>query len=134
MNAIVHLIVLVVSLGSSSLPDCAGKPVYFEDPKLKAAVEAKLVISNPDCVQMCLLTYIDASNKGIKSLVGLEYALNLKELYLTNNLVSDLTPLTELPLERLGLYHNQVKDLTPLSCNRPKDCGRIFLGWRTTCR
>ena len=42
--------------------------------------------------------------------------VNLKELYLWNNQIADLTPLSALVhLKALGLSNNQIADLTPLS-------------------
>ena len=42
--------------------------------------------------------------------------VNLKELYLWNNQIADLTPLSALVnLEQLWLMNNQITDLTPLS-------------------
>ena len=52
----------------------------------------------------------------IRSLKGLEYAVNLKFLVIGRSQVSDLTPLAGLEnLEFLSIFRSQVSDLTPLA-------------------
>ena len=90
--------------------------VNFADANLKAAVEAKLGVTNPTEDDMLKLTYLDARTRGITSLIGLETALNLTTLYLNQNAVSDLAPVAGLTkLTALSLYSNKIEDLTPLS-------------------
>ena len=49
--------------------------------------------------------------KNIFSLKGLEYAVNLKSLNLSNNFIEDITPLEKLvELEDLNLTNNKIKD------------------------
>ena len=49
--------------------------------------------------------------KNIFSLKGLEYAVNLKNLNLSNNFIEDITPLERLvELEDLNLTNNKIKD------------------------
>jgi len=51
-----------------------------------------------------------------EDIVPLQYMTNLKELYLHNNNISDLSPLSDLTnLESLSLYNNQISDIAPLS-------------------
>ncbi|MCM2676980.1 leucine-rich repeat domain-containing protein [Alkalicoccobacillus plakortidis] len=57
-----------------------------------------------------------AKERGIRNLSGLEHAINIVELDLTNNQVHDLSPLQELTqLEDLKLEANQITDVTSLS-------------------
>lgn len=88
----------------------AEDPVRFRDANLKAAVEAALGKASPTPTDMLGLTRLDASEKGILSLTGLEYATNLAELNLWANEISDLAPLT-------GLIHLTILELqrNPLS-------------------
>ena len=59
--------------------------------------------------QLLTLETLSAGGKGITSLVGLEYATNLKSLYLKVNDVADLTPLANLTkLEVLNLENNLI--------------------------
>ena len=76
--------------------------------------------------EMATLTRIEAPNKGIRDLTGLEHATNLQWLrlggvtvnneWVNSNDISNLSPLSDLMnLTRLDLQYNAVSDLTPLS-------------------
>jgi len=85
----------------------AQDPVRFGDANLKAAVEATLGKTSPTATDLLGLTRLDASEKGIASLTGLEFAINLVELDLWSNEISDLSPLAGLThLTVLGLQRN----------------------------
>lgn len=59
--------------------------------------------------------YADGSFRGIYSIKGLEYATNLKILDLSENRISDLSPLRNLTqLESLDLDRNYISNLEPL--------------------
>jgi len=93
-----------------------AEPFHFHDPNLKAAVETQLGVTNPTPSDMLLLTELDAENKGISDLTGLEYAVNLAWLNLKANQLTDLSPLAGLTnLSRLYLSDNQISDLRPLA-------------------
>ena len=87
--------------------------------------------------EMSTLTELDAANKGIRDLTGLQFATNLQNigffgnqitelsslanlrnlesLNLSDNEISDILPLKNLPnLRWLNLVHNQIVDLSPL--------------------
>ena len=90
--------------------------VHFADANLKVAVEEALGVIDPTSVDMLALEYLDASNKGIADLTGLEYALNLITLKLNSNSIVDITPLGGLiKLETLYLYGNDIVDITAVS-------------------
>lgn len=56
-----------------------------------------------------------AHNHGIQSLEGLQYAVNLKSLALSDNWISDLSPLAGLKnLTYLDLHRNNISELAPL--------------------
>ncbi|WP_342562277.1 leucine-rich repeat domain-containing protein [Paenibacillus sp. FSL R7-0345] len=62
------------------------------------------------------LTDVFLSGKGIKSLQGLEYAVNVTTLDLSRNPINDLSPLAGLiKLRRLEAADNNIKDLAPVS-------------------
>ena len=66
--------------------------------------------------EMETLTRLDAENRDIDDLIGLESAINLEILELRQNLISDISPLAGLVrLHRLGLHGNAISDLTPLA-------------------
>ena len=66
--------------------------------------------------EMQTLTELEADNRGITDLTGLETATNLRGLALRDNLISDLTPLANLTrLQQLALGGNVISDLSPLA-------------------
>ena len=111
------------------------------DPALRAVVREALEI--PDDVpltqlDMKRLTGLNAEDRQITSLIGLEYATNLTAVLLERNPISDVSPLANLVqlrvlnmagcqisdirplvnltrLESLRFPHNQIEDITPLA-------------------
>ncbi|NQV34466.1 MAG: leucine-rich repeat domain-containing protein, partial [Phycisphaeraceae bacterium] len=86
-----------------------GPPINFPDPGLEAAVREALGIPAPAPItdaDMLQLINLDASDRGITDLTGLEYATNLEELDLHKNeltaipagLLSSMPSLTYLDL------------------------------------
>ena len=62
------------------------------------------------------LPYLDASDRGITDLTGLERAVAIESLYLSSNQIQDLTPILTLSLLRkLFLSRNPITDLTQVS-------------------
>ncbi len=93
----------------------AAEVVYFEDANLKAAVEAELRVTDPTNEDMSRLSTLHAGGHGITSLVGLEDAVNVTELWLHDNQISDISPLSGLrKLMVLDLYSNEISDISPL--------------------
>lgn len=91
------------------------QPVQFNDPNLKTAVELKLGLKDPIPEDMLSLKLLFADNLGIKDLTGLEYAVNLKQLRLSQNELIDITPLqTLVNLEFLVLGRNKIVNVSPL--------------------
>ncbi len=65
--------------------------------------------------EMARLTRLEANNRGISNLTGLETAINLEDLRLEHNLISDISPLAELVrLHRIELEDNTISDISPL--------------------
>ncbi len=97
--------------------------VEIPDPNLRAAVREALNL--PDGIPltqayMRQLTRLDAGNKHVTTLTGLEHAVNLTELNLARNNISDLipivSPLTNLTqLTELHLGGNQIENIGPLA-------------------
>ena len=86
------IILLGVVLFNTAM--AGAQPVHFADANLKQAVEQALGISDPTVDDMFALTYLDAHNKGIDNLTGLEDAVNLTVLYLWDNQLSSISPLS----------------------------------------
>jgi Leucine-rich repeat (LRR) protein len=94
----------------------AQESVHFADANLKAVVEEILEIADPAPDDMLRLVLLDAQDKGISDLTGLEHAVNLQTLNLKRNRISDVSPISQLgDLEYLRLGENQIVDLSPLS-------------------
>ena len=87
------ILVLLAYLPGQALPQ---EPVYFADSNLKAAVEEELGVSNPSPDDMFGLFFLDASNRSIVDLTGIEHATNLLDLGLANNEINDITALSGL--------------------------------------
>ena len=98
-----------------------GDGVYIPDPNLRTAIEEALGKENTAIVSitaedMATLTEINAVNKGISDLTGLEFATNLESLDLRGNPISDLLPLANLTkLRELSFSSAAVSDLSPLA-------------------
>jgi len=82
----------------------------FEDPEKTRIRSIRGLDRLPNLVSLGL------TNNGITDLTPLADLKNLTSIKLTNNKVTDLTPLAGLPaLNNLGLSYNTVADLTPLT-------------------
>ena len=65
--------------------------------------------------EMARLTRLDANNKKIRDLTGLEHAKNLERIELNHNQISDISPLAQLTrLHRIDLEDNALSDISPL--------------------
>ena len=92
---------------------------WMPDPNLREAVRESLHLSEAQPLtqqMMRRLTQVDAPDRIIKDLKGLELATNAIWLTLGGNLISDLRPLRGLTqLDGLDLWSNPISDLTPVS-------------------
>ena len=103
--------------------------VDIPDANLRAAIETTLGKASGASItraDMLTLTQLDAPNKGIRNLTGLEHAINLQWLGLgrvrvndelvNSNDISNLSPLSNLTnLTRLHLASNSISDISALS-------------------
>ena len=92
--------------------------VSFADANLERAVREAL--NRPQgtltVADLDTLTVLDASDRNIQSLVGLEHATALRELYLRLNEITDVQPLASLTnLQSLSLSGNEIVDIQPLA-------------------
>lgn len=114
---VIAIFIIILSFFSGRETE-AGK-VIFNDGILETTVKSQLGIVGPPRFtekDMALLTGLDIKSKGIQSLIGLEYAENLKALDLNGNEINDLTPLTGLKaLEKLNIESNQLNSINPLA-------------------
>lgn len=85
-----------------------GKPDFSENAKGSILGEPKSLTGTPD--------FKFAVTRGIKSIKGLEHAVNLEKLKLNENEIKDLSPLKDLTkLKYLELQRNRIVDLKPLA-------------------
>ncbi|QHE53680.1 leucine-rich repeat domain-containing protein [Pontibacillus sp. HMF3514] len=91
--------------------------VEIPDPNLKDRLISQLdkVTKNVTKQDLKNIKGIDLSESDIKSLEGLEKAINLQELHMPNNQVSDLQPISQLKqLKYLNVRNNNITDLDPI--------------------
>ena len=97
----------------------APPKALIPDVNLATAVREALDLASNALITeqtMQRLTRLDASNRGITDLTGLEDATQLEWLNLINNGISDVSPLAKLTqLAQLGLSNNEIKDVSPLA-------------------
>ena len=93
--------------------------VSIPDPNLEAAIREAIGKPTGPITEEDLqgITSLDASERGIEDLTGLEYCTNLQDLNLPFNQIADITPLSGLSnLQSLSLWENhQIADISPLS-------------------
>ena len=97
-----------------------SKVVSIPDVNLAAAVRKALNLAPGDVLTTLLmleLIRLNAYNRQITDLTGLEYAINLTEwLDLEGNTISDISPISGLTkLTNLYLKHNNITDVAPLA-------------------
>ena len=99
-----------VRFDADALPDLTE----MRDGRLRQTVE--LAVSHQPREDLATLASLDASNRGIENLTGLEAAAGLRGLFLDRNRITDIAPLSGLgSLRVLTLAHNMVEDLAPLA-------------------
>ena len=95
-----------------------GAFVHIPDTNLRAVIAETLGKSpnTPITVEeMKRLERLDARNRDIHDLTGLQFATNLDELILERNQISDLSPIAGLiELNGLDLNGNSISDLSPV--------------------
>ena len=110
--------VLLAGWALASCPPAAPAPI--EDPRLLLRITGPLGADRVyTCADLARLTHLGGSGDpafGIRSLEGLQHAVNLEALALPRNHIQDLSPLKGLPrLSSLDLTENDVSDLAPLA-------------------
>lgn len=99
--------------------DGEGFAVHFEDPALEQAIREALKLPEGPIGYEKLMKLTSLYPQGetkIKSLKGLEWATGLRQLYLPNNEITDLTPLQSLyGLNFVALNDNRITNACPLA-------------------
>ncbi|MBX3173939.1 MAG: putative Ig domain-containing protein [Gemmatimonadaceae bacterium] len=105
---------------------CADFPPYalvtFEDANLELAVRSAIGLAPGEqltCAIAAGLTELDqvsGSERGIVSLVGMQNLVGLQTIWLASNLITDISPLSELVLvDEIHLQHNSIVDVSPVA-------------------
>jgi len=92
--------------------------VNFPDSGLEIAIreEIRKLTGDINDTDLIELTYLNAYNRGIVNLEGIEHCTDLTNLMLDSNQIVDISPLSALTkLERLCLHDNQIVDISVLS-------------------
>ncbi len=126
-----HDVISALDSPDSVLPPVVQRPeripgagVHIPDVNLRAAIEETLSKAAGDVItveDMATLTTLWAYNRDITDLTGIEHAVNLEELSLLENLLSDISPLAELTeLQELNLGNlnpggNRIFDISSLA-------------------
>ena len=112
----------VSALGhTTSFNAVAGSPVNIRDPLLRAAIKRTLDKASDAPIsqaEMATLTRTKPGSwsLGISDLTGLEFAFNFAHLDLSENLISNISPLADLSrLILLSLRSNSVSEISPLA-------------------
>ena len=116
----VYTLVLCAALLLIFPPTASPQTVNIPDANLREAIAEALGkapnarITKNEMAR--LTTRLDANNRGIKDLTGLEAAINLDDLRLNDNLISDISPLAGLMrLRHIELNRNAIRDLSPIT-------------------
>lgn len=104
---------------------------HMPDPNLRAAILEQLGRPHDAPLRvkdMRLLQRLDAPDRGITDLTGLQFATRLERLHLRANAIVDLSPLASLTnLTILELDDNDIVDVTPVA--HLTKLVRLILGW-----
>ena len=116
MTRFICTVVLLLSLTTWVY---AQPVVDMPDPNLRAAVRETLNLPNDTPITrdaMGELIRLDAGDRGVANLSGLEFAKNLRWLSIVYNPITDLSPIAGLTkLETLYMWATPVSDITPLA-------------------
>ena len=110
---------IICSVTSIGVGTVSAQVVDIPDPNLRALLEedlGKVPGATIAVEDMESLTYLFGFDAKIRDLTGLEFAINLDTLWLSHNVISDLSPLAGLTkLQDLDLDSNAITDISPLA-------------------
>jgi internalin A len=108
---------ILISRGAAVTYEPQISLVTFPDAKLEALIREAIDKPSGDIYNndLIFLTLLDGNWRDIIDLTGLEHCPNLQDLYLRNNLISNISPLQNLTnLHDLNLGANPLSDISPL--------------------
>ena len=127
LSPIIFTAIFFLSCGKDSGMDSKVTDVNIPDANLRAIIADSLGKASGEAItsaEMATLTRLDAQNKSISDLTGLEHATNLTRLTLdavsgervNSNAISDISPLSGLTsLQVLLLGENRISEVSALS-------------------
>ncbi|WP_339293884.1 hypothetical protein MKY82_16765 [Paenibacillus sp. FSL W7-1279] len=98
LSGLVLVLVMMISLPGKAYMEQAPLDVSFQDEQLEQAIKQILKKDENAAVtqkDMQSLTLVDLSNRGIKSIQGLQYASNVKYLDLSNSALEQINQAKE---------------------------------------
>lgn len=118
MNKFISFMLIIVLI--SAVPACSmnSSAVNISDPNLESLIRQTIDHPTGALTKQIVLsiTALDAREKEITSLDGIEALSNLETLRIDSNRLNDIRPLARLKkLEVLTLRANQISDLSPLA-------------------
>lgn len=116
----IFLTMLIALALIAGMVGCGASAVTFADPNLEAVIRATIAIPEEPIYPSDLeaLTSINATEKSIADLTGLEHCASLTDLNLSWNDTSDISPLaTFTSLTYLDLCSSRISDISPLVDN-----------------
>ena len=117
MRRKMSLFLVFITLLTITAPVSANG-ITISDLNLESAIKEELNIANGELLpnHLSKLFDLDGSNKGIKSLSGLENASEITSLTLNKNEITDLVPLSNLgKLDWLELSNNRISTINSLA-------------------
>lgn len=91
----------------------------FADANLEEAVRSELGVppgNDLTCEQVATLTNLNAGDRGITSLVGIQNLTSLQSVELGGNSITDISPVSALTsLQVLGFFGNSITDISAVS-------------------
>ena len=109
----------VILLFVAITPVLTAQPVHIPDPNLREAINEHLNLPpNAQLTRsdMAAIVELNAVDRHITRIAGLEHATNLMRLYLARNNITDLMPIAGLmTLERLSMTSNPLSDLSAIA-------------------
>jgi internalin A len=108
---------IFISSCKNNLSDSESDAVIFHDLNFENLIRE--TINKPTgkitAIDMLSISILRGYQKNISQINGIEYCTTLKELYLGDNSIEDLSPLSNLTeLRNLSLHQNDIVDLNPI--------------------
>ncbi len=109
------LALLAAGLAPAAVAQTRSSAVSIPDPSLRSAIELALDKQSGETLteaDMARLSSLDARDSNISRVDGLQYASNLRALYLQGNRISDASSLTNLArMQVLVLHGNDISEI-----------------------